>query len=88
MNLARLFPYFADTPFFRDVEEVQVFAENTDVVVKCPAYFGNPPTALMRWVNSNRRAVLNDTKFTPDDEQLTIRNIHLEEKLMELYLSM
>ena len=56
-----------------------MFAENTDAVVKCPAYFGNPPSAMMHWVDSNSRAILNDTKFTAKNEQLTIRNIRLEE---------
>lgn len=56
-----------------------MFAENTDAVVKCPTYLGNPPTASMRWVDSSRRLIRNDTKFTPDNERLTIHNIRLEE---------
>ena len=55
-----------------------MFAENTDAVVKCPAHFGNPP-AIMGWIDSSIRAIHNDTKFTVENEQLTIRNIRLEE---------
>ena len=66
---------FADTPFFRDVEEVQVFAENTDAVVRCPAYFGNPPTARMNWLDSRAFPIRDDARFTPKNEQLTISNI-------------
>jgi hypothetical protein len=59
------------------VQEVQVFAENTDAVVKCPAYFA--PDTTMYWVvvheNGSETAIKNDTKFTPENEQLTIHDI-------------
>ena len=75
------FIHFADKPFFRNVEELQVFAENTNAVVKCPAYFGNPPTGYMRWIviNDGREtAIQNGTRYTAENGQLTIRNIGLE----------
>ena len=76
--------YFAVNPFFRDVQELQVFAENTNAVVTCPAYFGNPPAGtFMRWIKVNEdgseAVIQNDSRFTAENERLTIRNIRLEE---------
>ena len=75
---------FAVNPFFRDVPELQVFAENTTAVVTCPAYFGNPPAyTFMRWVKVNedgsQAVIQNNSRFTAENERLTIRNIRLEE---------
>ena len=68
-------------PFFRDVQEIQVFAESTDAVVKCPAHF--TPTTIMRWIriskDGSETTVQNDTKFTAENGRLTIRSVTLEE---------
>ena len=76
--------YFAVNPFFRDVPELQVFAENTNAVVTCPAYFGNPPAGtFMRWIKVNEDGSETDARvisgLTPENERLTIHNIRLEE---------
>ena len=75
--------HFADKPFFRNIEELQVFAENTDAVVKCPAYLGNPPTGIMTWIlvndDGSESVIQNDARFTAENERLTIQNIRLEE---------
>ena len=76
--------YFAVNPFFKDVPELQVFAENTNAVVTCPAYFGNPPAdTSMRWIKVNEDGSETDARaisgLTPENERLTIHNIRLEE---------
>ena len=77
------FIHFADRPFFRGVQGVQIFAENTDAVVKCPLYFGSSLDATMLWhmINEDRTQILiqNNTKFTPENERLIIHDILQEE---------
>ena len=75
---------FAVNPFFRDVPELQVFAENTSAVVTCPAYFGNSPAGtFMRWLKVNEdgteAVIQNNSRFIAENERLTICNIRLEE---------
>jgi hypothetical protein len=83
LSSLRFIRFAAEDPFFRDVQEVQVFAENTDAVVKCPAYFGSSPGTTMKWVvvneSGSETAIQNDTNFTPENERLTIHNIRLGE---------
>ena len=76
-SLSLCFIHFADRPFFRDVQGIQIFAENTDAVVKCPAYFGSSTSMYWYVINENGTQTLiqNGTKFTPENERLIIHDI-------------
>ena len=59
-------------PHFLDVPENQEFIEETDAVVECPAFFGDPPGTMV-WVRDN--VVITGDRFIPEDGRLTILNI-------------
>jgi hypothetical protein len=55
-----------------DVPENQEFIEDTDAVVECPAFFGEP-RGRMVWLRDN--VVIDDDRFTTEDGQMRIQNI-------------
>jgi hypothetical protein len=59
--------------FLPDVPENQEFIEETDAVVECPAFFGEP-RGTMVWLRDNA-VIDNDDRFIPEDGHLTILNI-------------
>ena len=54
------------------VSENQEFIEGMDAVVKCPAFFGDPPGNMI-WTRDN--ALITNNRFTPEDGQMRIQNI-------------
>ena len=76
-SLSLCFIHCADRPFFRDVQGVQVFAENTNAVVECPAYFSSGTSMFWNVINEDDRPtfVQNSTKFTAENERLIINDI-------------
>lgn len=71
------FQSFTAEPGFLTVQTHQRFVEGTDVVVECPAIFGNPP-ASMYWSRDNR-PIQNSTRFSAENGRLRIQNIHMED---------
>ena len=61
-------------PYFLDVPENQEFIEETDAVVECPAFFGDPPGNMV-WTCNNTNVGITDERFIPEDGRLTILNI-------------
>ena len=64
--------YLAVDPHFLIVDENQEFIEETDTVVECPAFFGDPPGHMI-WTRGNE--VVNDDRFTLEDGRMRIQNI-------------
>jgi hypothetical protein len=60
-------------PHFLDVPENQEFIEDTDAVVECPAFFGEP-RGTMVWLRDNL-VINDDDRFTTEDGQMRIQNI-------------
>ena len=54
--------------------ENQEFIEETDAVVECPAFFGDPPGNMI-WTRNNTNVGITDERFIPEDDRLTILNI-------------
>ena len=54
------------------VNESQEFIEETDAVVECPAFFGEPE-GYMIWTRDNM--AINDDRFTLEDGRMRIQNI-------------
>ena len=52
--------------------EYQEFIEETDAVVECPAFFGDPPGTMI-WTRDN--VVISDDRFTLEDGRMRIQNI-------------
>ena len=63
-------------PHFLDVPENQEFIEETDAVIECPAFFGDPPGNMV-WTRNdmNVHVGIVDERFIPEDGRLTILNI-------------
>ena len=64
--------YTTVDPHFLNVSEYQEFIEETDAVVECPAFFGDPPGTMI-WTRDN--VVINDDRFTFEDGRMRIQNI-------------
>ena len=54
------------------MSERQEFIEETDAVVECPAFFGDPP-GIMIWTRNNM--AITDDRFTLEGGQMRIQNI-------------
>ena len=59
-------------PHFLNVSENQEFIEETDAVVECPAFFGDPPGNMI-WTRDN--ALITNDRFTLEDGRMRIQNI-------------
>ena len=59
-------------PHFLNVSEYQEFIEETDAVVECPAYFGEPQ-GTMAWLRDD--VLISGDRFIPEDGRLTILDI-------------
>ena len=64
--------YSAADPHFLNVSEYQEFIEETDAVVECPAFFGEPPGHMI-WTHDDM--VITDDRFTLEDGRMRIQNI-------------
>ena len=58
--------------------EYQEFIEETDAVVECPAFFGDPPGTMI-WTRNNNMAITDD-QFTLEDGQMRIQNIQEDDE--------
>jgi hypothetical protein len=68
-------------PHFLDVPGNQEFIEETDAVVECPAFFGDPP-GNMTWTRNNTNVGTTDERFIPEDDHLTILNIRADDDVL------
>ena len=64
--------YTTVDPHFLNVSEYQEFIEETDTVVECPAFFGDPPGTMI-WTRDN--VTITDDRFTLEDGRMKIQNI-------------
>ena len=64
-------------PSFLSVPEHQRFAEGTDAVVLCPVNLGTNPPARTPWTRNG--VSVNGDRFFPEDGQLRIQNIRIED---------
>ena len=62
----------AVNPHFLDVSENQEFIEETDAVVECPAFFGDPQGTMI-WIRNG--VIVTGDRFIPEDGRLTILDI-------------
>ena len=60
-------------PHFLNVSEYQEFIEETDAVVECPAFFGDPPGTMV-WTHDDV-VITGGDRFIPENGRLTILNI-------------
>ena len=72
ISFAFIVYYLAVDPYFLSVDEHQGFVEEMDAVVKCPAFFGNPP-GHMTWTRDNM--MITDGRFILEDGRMRIQNI-------------
>ena len=56
------------------MDENQEFIEETDAVVQCPAFFGEPPGHMI-WTRDDMVQVITDGRFTLEDGRMRIQNI-------------
>ena len=66
-------------PHFLDVPENQEFIRETDAVMECPAFFGDPPGTMIWTLNKSKTNVdvgIMHERFITEDGRLTILNIH------------
>ena len=59
-------------PHFLNVSEYQEFIEETDAVVECPAFFGDPPGNMV-WTRDN--VIVTGDRFTRENGRMRIQNI-------------
>ena len=64
--------YSVVDPHFLSVDKYQEFIEETDAVVECPAFFGDPPGHMI-WTRDNM--VITDGRFILEDGRMRIQNI-------------
>ena len=64
--------YSTVDPHFLNVSEYQEFIEETDAVVECPAFFGDPPGHMI-WSRNDRS--ITDNRFTLENGRMRIQNI-------------
>ena len=69
-----LFSFCTVEPHFLDLPEIQEFIRETDAVVECPAFFGDPPGNMV-WTHNSTNVGITDERFIPEDGRLTILNI-------------
>ena len=63
---------YAVDPHFLNVSEYQEFIEETDAVVECPAFFGDPQGNMV-WTRDG--VLITSDRFTPEDGRMRIQNI-------------
>ena len=59
-------------PHFLNVSEYQEFIEETDAVVECPAFFGDPQGNMV-WTRDD--VIVTGDRFTGEDGRMRIQNI-------------